>query len=66
MNALLWAKLRADRRAMLGLGAIALMVALAILAPLVTRWDPTAIALANQLLLEQELRVAIAEAVVFV
>ena len=49
MNALLWGKLRADRRAVLGLGAIALMVLLAILAPLVSRWDPTGIALANQL-----------------
>ncbi|HEY8795267.1 MAG TPA: ABC transporter permease [Gemmatimonadaceae bacterium] len=49
MNALLWRKLRADRRAMLGLGAIGLMVVLAILAPLVSRWDPTGIALANQL-----------------
>jgi len=49
MNAMLWRRLRADRRAMLGLGAIALMVMLAILAPLVSRWDPTGIALANQL-----------------
>ena len=49
MNALLWRKLRADRRAVLGLGAIGLMVLLAILAPLVSRWDPTGIALANQL-----------------
>jgi ABC-type dipeptide/oligopeptide/nickel transport system permease subunit len=49
MNAMLWRKLRADRRAMLGLGAITLMVMLAILAPLVSRWDPTGIALANQL-----------------
>ncbi len=49
MNALLWRKLRADRRAMIGLGAIALMLLLAILAPLVSRWDPTGIALANQL-----------------
>jgi ABC-type dipeptide/oligopeptide/nickel transport system permease subunit len=49
MNALLWRKLWADRRAMLGLGAIGLMVLLAILAPLVSRWDPTGIALANQL-----------------
>ena len=49
MNALLWGKLRADRRAVLGLGAIGLMVLLAILAPLVSRWDPTGIALANQL-----------------
>jgi ABC-type dipeptide/oligopeptide/nickel transport system permease subunit len=49
MNALLWRKLRGDRRAVLGLGAIGLMVLLAILAPLVSRWDPTGIALANQL-----------------
>jgi ABC-type dipeptide/oligopeptide/nickel transport system permease subunit len=49
MNALLWRKLRADRRAMIGLGAISLMVTLAIVAPLVSRWDPTGIALANQL-----------------
>jgi ABC-type dipeptide/oligopeptide/nickel transport system permease subunit len=49
MNALLWRKLRSDRRAVLGLGAIGLMVLLAILAPLVSRWDPTGIALANQL-----------------
>jgi ABC-type dipeptide/oligopeptide/nickel transport system permease subunit len=49
MNAMLWRRLRADRRAMLGLGAIALMVMLAILAPLVSRWDPTGIALADQL-----------------
>ncbi len=49
MNALLWRKLRVDRRAMLGLGAITLMVLLAILAPLVSRWDPTGIALADQL-----------------
>ncbi len=49
MNAVLWGKLRADRRAMFGLGAIALMVLLAMLAPLVARWDPTGIALASQL-----------------
>jgi ABC-type dipeptide/oligopeptide/nickel transport system permease subunit len=49
MNALLWRKLRADRRAMLGLGAVAMLVLLAIAAPLVSRWDPTGIALANQL-----------------
>jgi ABC-type dipeptide/oligopeptide/nickel transport system permease subunit len=49
MNALLWRKLRADRRAMLGLGAVAVLVVLAVAAPLVSRWDPTAIALANQL-----------------
>jgi ABC-type dipeptide/oligopeptide/nickel transport system permease subunit len=49
MNALLWRKLRADKRAMLGVGAVTLLVLLAIAAPLVTRWDPTGIALANQL-----------------
>jgi ABC-type dipeptide/oligopeptide/nickel transport system permease subunit len=49
MNALLWRKLRADRRAMLGLGAVAMLVLLAIAAPLVSRWDPTVIALASQL-----------------
>ena len=49
MNARLWRKLRADRRAMLGLGAIAALVLLALLAPVVSRWSPTSIALANQL-----------------
>jgi peptide/nickel transport system permease protein len=49
MNAKVWATLRGDRRAMLGMGAIAVMVLLAAFAPLVTRWDPTGIALANQL-----------------
>jgi ABC-type dipeptide/oligopeptide/nickel transport system permease subunit len=49
MNALLWRKLRADRRAMLGLSAVAALVVLAIAAPLVSRWDPTGIALADQL-----------------
>jgi ABC-type dipeptide/oligopeptide/nickel transport system permease subunit len=49
MNALLWRTLRADKRAMLGVGAVTLLVLLAIAAPLVTRWDPTGIALANQL-----------------
>ncbi|MBK5189649.1 MAG: ABC transporter permease, partial [Gemmatimonadaceae bacterium] len=49
MNAMLWRKLRADRRAMLGLGAVATLLLLAIAAPLVSRWDPTGIALANQL-----------------
>jgi ABC-type dipeptide/oligopeptide/nickel transport system permease subunit len=49
MNAMLWRKLRADGRAMFGLCAIAVLVVLAIAAPLVSRWDPTAIALANQL-----------------
>jgi ABC-type dipeptide/oligopeptide/nickel transport system permease subunit len=49
MNALLWRKLRGDKRAMLGVGAVTLLVLLAIAAPLVTRWDPTGIALANQL-----------------
>jgi ABC-type dipeptide/oligopeptide/nickel transport system permease subunit len=49
MNALLWRKLRADRRAMLGLGAVALLAFLALAAPLVSRWDPIAGALADQL-----------------
>ena len=49
MNALLWRKLRADRRATLGLGAVVVLVLLALAAPLVSQWDPTAIALANQL-----------------
>ena len=49
MTGLLWRKLRADRRATLGLGAVTILVVLAIAAPLVSRWDPTAIALANQL-----------------
>lgn len=49
MTKLLWAKLRADRRAMIGLGAILVLVVLAIAAPLVARADPTRIALANQL-----------------
>jgi ABC-type dipeptide/oligopeptide/nickel transport system permease subunit len=49
MTRLLWARLRADRRAMIGLGAIAVLLLLAIAAPLVARADPTRIALANQL-----------------
>lgn len=49
MTKLLWAKLRADRRAMIGLGAILVLVVLAVAAPLVARADPTRIALANQL-----------------
>ncbi|HXT49334.1 MAG TPA: ABC transporter permease [Gemmatimonadaceae bacterium] len=49
MTRLLWAKLRADRRAMIGLGAIVVLLMLAIAAPLVARADPTRIALADQL-----------------
>jgi len=49
MTRLLWAKLRADRRAMIGLGAIVVLLVLAIAAPLVARADPTRIALADQL-----------------
>jgi len=49
MTKLLWAKLRADRRAMIGLGAIVVLLVLAVAAPLVARADPTRIALANQL-----------------
>ena len=37
VNALLWRRLRADRRAMLGLGVVAILVVLAIAAPLVSR-----------------------------
>ena len=49
MMTLLWGKLREDRRAMIGLGAIAVLLLLAIFAPIVARANPTQIALANQL-----------------
>ena len=49
MMTLVWAKLRADRRALIGFGAVFVLLALAIAAPLVARADPTRIALANQL-----------------
>jgi len=49
MIRLLWARLRADRRAMIGLAAIVILMFLAIAAPLVSRASPTQIALANQL-----------------
>src|SRR6185312_10587775 len=46
---LLWRRLRADPRAMLGLVTVIVLVLLAALAPLVARYDPTAIDLAGQL-----------------
>jgi ABC-type dipeptide/oligopeptide/nickel transport system permease subunit len=49
MMSLVWAKLRADRRALVGFGAVLVLLVLAIAAPLVARADPTRIALANQL-----------------
>jgi ABC-type dipeptide/oligopeptide/nickel transport system permease subunit len=49
MSALLWKRLRADRRAMGGLAVVVLLVVLAVLAPIVARADPTRIALADQL-----------------
>ena len=49
MLTLLWRRLRADPRAMLGLVTVIVLVLLAALAPLVARYDPTAIDLAGQL-----------------
>ena len=49
MLILLWRRLRADPRAMLGLVTVIVLVLLAALAPLVARYDPTAIDLAGQL-----------------
>ncbi|HSC33347.1 MAG TPA: ABC transporter permease [Gemmatimonadaceae bacterium] len=49
MLLLLWRRLRADPRAMLGLVTVIVLVLLAALAPLVARYDPTAIDLAGQL-----------------
>ncbi|HEX6807102.1 MAG TPA: ABC transporter permease, partial [Gemmatimonadaceae bacterium] len=49
MLPLLWRRLRADPRAMLGLVTVIVLVLLAALAPLVARYDPTAIDLAGQL-----------------
>ena len=46
---LLWRRLRADPRAILGLVTVIVLVLLAVLAPLVARYDPTAIDLADQL-----------------
>ena len=49
MMTLVWAKLRADRRALLGFGAVLVLLVLAIAALLVAGADPTRIALADQL-----------------
>ena len=49
MFILLWRRLRADARAKLGLGTVILLVLLAVLAPVVARYDPTTIDLAGQL-----------------
>jgi ABC-type dipeptide/oligopeptide/nickel transport system permease subunit len=47
--ALVWARLRKDTRAVIGLGVVALLVLVAVAAPLLARYDPTAIDLAHQL-----------------
>ncbi|HJU90463.1 MAG TPA: ABC transporter permease, partial [Gemmatimonadaceae bacterium] len=49
MIAILWARLRQDGRAMIGLIVVVLITALAIAAPLIARHDPIDIDLANQL-----------------
>ena len=49
MIAILWHRLRRDTRAIIGLGVVLLLVAAAITAPLIARYDPTAIELVNQL-----------------
>lgn len=49
MNRSLWARLRGDSRAVIGMVIVALLVLAAIAAPLFARHDPTAIDLANQL-----------------
>ncbi|MBC7788959.1 MAG: ABC transporter permease [Anaerolineae bacterium] len=49
MIAVLWYRLRRDTRAIIGLGVVLLLVAAAILAPLIARYDPTSIELVNQL-----------------
>ncbi len=49
MIAILWHRLRRDNRAIVGLAVVVLLVAAAILAPLIARYDPTAIELVNQL-----------------
>ncbi|MDQ3519946.1 MAG: ABC transporter permease [Gemmatimonadota bacterium] len=49
MIAILWHRLRRDNRATVGLAVVVLLVAAAILAPLIARYDPTAIELVNQL-----------------
>ncbi|HJR64523.1 MAG TPA: ABC transporter permease, partial [Gemmatimonadaceae bacterium] len=49
MIALLWARLRRDTRALIGLGVISTLVLVAVTAPLVAGHDPTRIDLAGQL-----------------
>ena len=49
MIAILWHRLRRDNRAIIGLAVVILLVAAAITAPLIARYDPTAIELVNQL-----------------
>ena len=48
MTRLLWARLRGDSRAVIGMAVVALLIALALAAPLIARYDPTAIDLAHQ------------------
>jgi ABC-type dipeptide/oligopeptide/nickel transport system permease subunit len=47
--ALLWARLRRDRRALIGVAVVALLVLAALAAPLIARHDPIEIDLAHQL-----------------
>lgn len=49
MLQLLWRRLHADARARLGLGTVTALVLLALLAPFIARYSPTAIDLAGQL-----------------
>lgn len=49
MIAILWHRLRRDTRATIGLGVVLLLAVAAITAPLIARYDPTAIELVNQL-----------------
>jgi ABC-type dipeptide/oligopeptide/nickel transport system permease subunit len=49
MIAILWARLRRDTRALIGLGVISALVLVAVTAPLVAGHDPTRIDLAGQL-----------------
>ena len=49
MLALIWTRLRQDRRAMTGLVVVILLIVAATAAPLIAGHDPTAIELTNQL-----------------